>query len=75
VFAVASISNGASWTIPAGTYVVASTPSNYSAFQINSGSGWQGNVGFGGGTIISDGTNFIITAVGGNLTISYRKLA
>ena len=70
-----SINSGASWTIPAGTYVVTSAPSNYSAFQINTGSGWGGTVGFEGGTIISDGTNFIITAIGGTITIYYRKLA
>lgn len=69
-----SLTNGETWTIPAGMYMI--TAKAGFKLKIYSGSTWttSSEAGSVGGLVLSDGTNFIIYADGVSGSIYYRKL-
>jgi hypothetical protein len=63
------------WVIPAGLYMM--TPDGVSnlSLRINTGSAWTSvSLNFGGGLVLSDGSNYALSAGGNNQYVHYRKL-
>lgn len=79
-FGAYTTEDSSSWLVPEGIYMISVvdylTNSAISLLDIYNGTAWvNGWATFGGGVIISDGTNFRLRTIGGNLRFQYRKLA